>query len=753
MGCTQSIIPATVDFEAPSVRAKDDNLIDYANEQGPFFTCDGTQETKIRVAKSGLAGTAESPISTVVDLFKECLKTNGNDPAFRIERPLPIAVGGVAPPSLPVDQWKQWTYQQYHDETNQVAKAMISVGFEQFDSCSVFGFNSPEWVMSQQAAIFAGGRVAGIYPTDTTEQVGYKCIHSGASIMILEDTSKLEKVKAFVSTAPKLKVIVVWTPADLPESLEREDGTTVPVYSWSAFVEKGKAVPDETLAERQQLIKPSHCCGLIYTSGTTGNPKAVMISHDNIIYCANAVFGCVPAIGSGGEERILSYLPLSHVAGMMVDMVGPLITTARRKGYACTYFARPYDLKIMSFGDRLKVVKPTIFLGVPRVWEKIAEKMKKIGAQTKGLKKKIATWAKSKGLEHQIDCQLGGTGAFPANYARAEKLVLSKVKAALGLEHCKYGMTGAAPIAKETLEYFGALGIQINEVYGMSECTGATTLSTDEAHLWGSCGWAVPGTEVKCFSVNPDDINDKTECKQVDNIFSCDEKDQGEICFRGRHIMMGYLANPNLGPEHIKEIQDKTAAAIDAEGWLHSGDKGCISTKGMVKITGRYKELIIGSGGENIAPVPIENAVKKVAGGISNLMMIGDKRKFNVALVTLKAEGANAEKPGSNDLADDALGVNQSVTTISGASTDDVWKKYITDAISEVNKTLNPPSRIQRFSILPADFSVETDELTPTLKLKRGVVEKKWASLIDSLYAPDVPKGTCYVECKVTLLN
>jgi len=749
MGCSQSQIAASVDFEAPSLRNKKDFLLDYASEQGPFYTCDGTTELKIMTAKVGPAGSDTPPV-TVVELFRECLKKNADKPAFRVERPLPEVANKIAPPSLPLDQWKQWTYQQYFDEVNLVAKALISVGFDQFDSCNVFGFNSPEWVMSQQAAIFAGGRVAGIYPTDTPEQVAYKCAHSGGSVMVLEDVQKLKKLSTIIDSVPKLKAIVVWTPsAELEKTLTRSDGSTIAVYSWADFVEKGKEVTDETLAARQAKIKASHCCGLIYTSGTTGNPKAVMISHDNIVYCASAVFGCVPALGSGGEERILSYLPLSHVAGMMTDIIGPMLLTARTQGYQCVYFARPYDLKVMSFGDRLRAVKPTIFLGVPRVWEKVAEKMKAIGAQTKGIKKKIATWAKSKGLEHQKECQIGGTGAYPSNYARADKLVLSKVKTALGLEQCKFGLTGAAPISKDTLEYFGSLGIQINELYGMSECTGATTISTDEAHLWGSCGWAVPGTEVKCFKVNPDDINEKKECDLVNDVFNASESAQGEICFRGRHIMMGYLANPDLGPEHVKEIQDKTAGAIDAEGWLHSGDKGCISTQGMVKITGRYKELIIGSGGENIAPVPIENSVKKIAGGISNIMMVGDKRKFNVALVTLKAEGATGENPGTDNLLGDALAVNSAVTTISAASKDEAWKAYITEAITQVNKGLNPPSRIQRFSILPADFSVETEELTPTLKLKRSVVSKKWNALIESMYAPDVPTGTCYIECKV----
>jgi long-chain-fatty-acid--CoA ligase ACSBG len=305
-------------------------------------------------------------------------------------------------------------------------------------------------------------------------------------------------------------------------------------------------------------------------------------------------------------------------------------------------------------------------------------------------------------------------------------------------------MTGAAPISTETLEYFGQLGIQINEVYGMSECTGATTFSSDVAHVWGSCGYAVPGCEVKCFKVNPDDVNDKKEVPACTSLENPSEEQQGEVCFRGRHIMMGYLANPDLGPEHMALIEKKTAESIDAEGWLHSGDKGCIDKRGMVKITGRYKEIIIGSGGENIAPVPIEDAIKKECQGLSNVMMVGDKRKFNVALVTLKAQGATGDLPGTDDLDGGALAVSKGTTTITGAMADTVWHKAITDAIAKVNKSLPPPSRIQRFSILPRDLSVFTDELTPTFKTKRSVVEKKYAASLDSMFDENADKTKTY---------
>lgn len=215
----------------------------------------------------------------------------------------------------------------------------------------------------------------------------------------------------------------------------------------------------------------------------------------------------------------------------------------------------------------------------------------------------------------------------------------------------------------------------------------------------------------------------------------------GELCFRGRNIMMGYLACPDLGPAHVAEIEKKTAETIDKDGWLHSGDKGFVSEAGMVKITGRYKELIIGEGGENIAPVPIEDHVKKTCDGINEVMMIGYKRKYNIALVTLKAVGANGEVPGTDDLDAGAKRVNPEVTTISAAMKDPKWIEAVTNAITSANNNgkvcPNNAFKIQKFCILPTNFSEEGNQLTPTKKLKRKVVETEYAALIDWVYATE----------------
>jgi len=714
---------------------------------GPWFTCDPKGEMMPRLAPQGIASTDGVACTTLPKLLLAAAKAKGDRPAMKVERPCPELEGNKAPPALPEEDWTTWTYAQYAADARAAAKGFVAVGVEQFDSINVWGFNSPEWMLSAYGAVFAGGKVAGIYPTDTPDTAAYKVLHSGGVVTVVEDRTKLKKLVQGLEDAPqkctKLKAFVAYgfEPAE-GETVEVKGVGAVPVHSWATLLELGSKIDDSEIDGRIAATKPGHCAALIYTSGTTGMPKAVMISHDNIVWESTGVgellkkscgFGATAA-----QERGLSYLPLSHVAGMMLDIVCPVVMTAVSEGFQTIYFARVYDLKAGTLKDRLQVCKPTVFLGVPLVWEKIADRIRAIGAETTGVKKMIATWAKEKGLAYAKNCQLGGSGSKPFGYGLADSLVLSKIKANLGLQELKFGMTGAAPIRVDTLEYFGQLGIEINEVYGMSECCGASTFSMHQAHVWGSCGFELPGIELKIFRVDEQDLNKKTECPRAPSV-SAGEEFQGEICWRSRGNMMGYMANPDFGEEHVKEMEKKTAEAIDAEGWLHSGDKGLCTVDGMVKITGRYKELIIGEGGENIAPVPIEDHVKKSCDGICEIMMVGDKRKYNVALVTLKAVGANGEVPGTDTLDAGAARVKKEVTTISQAMEDKDWIEAVTAAITSANSNnkvcVNNSFKIQKFTILPTNFSEEGNELTPTKKLKRKVVEGKYAEIIEKLYS------------------
>jgi len=737
------------DIKKEVKQLSEDNYFPYKGS-GPWFTCKPDGEMAPRVAATGRAG-PETPIMTLPALLAKAAKEKGSAPSLCVERPCPDLVNGVAPAPEPREKWKTWTLKEYHEDVRKTAKAYISLGFKQFDTVNIWGFNSPEWFISAIAAMFAGGKCGGIYPTDTPATAGYKVVHSGGVIVCVETAAHFEKVTSALverGDCHRVKGFVAWgyePPAGQSWDLK---GAQIPVMGWTKMLEAGSAQPDTELEARLSATNPGQCCALIYTSGTTGDPKAVMISHDNLTYCANAVFGELgksQGVGvSTEEERVLSYLPLSHIAGLAVDVGGQIMIGALTKSTNCVFFARPYDLKVGTIKDRLCIARPTLFIGVPLVWEKMADRIRAIGAASGGCKKAISTWAKGKALEHAKNIVLGGNGEVPTNHCLAMKL-MNAIKGAVGLDKCKYAFTGAAPIRVDTLEYFGSLGIYINEVYGMSESAGCVTMSTDQAHVWGSCGWQLPGSEVKCFKVDPSDLNKKEECPLAPST-DAGEEFQGEICFRGRGIMMGYLACSDLGDAHLAEIEKKTAETIDKEGWLHSGDKGLKTKTGMVKITGRYKELIIGEGGENIAPVPIEDSVKGLCDGVAECMMIGDQRKYNVCFITLKAKGANGEVPGTDDLDAAATLVNPKVQTISGAMKDPVWIDTIMKAITQTNNNaklvLNNAFKIQKFCILPENFSEEKNQLTPTKKLKRKAVETQYASMIDRMYETE---GT-YIE-------
>jgi len=708
---------------------------------GPWFKCEPDAEVAPRIAEAGVAGPDTAP--TIMPLLLEmAVKKQGGKDAMLVERPLPPLKDGQAPPAFPREKWTKWTWKSYRDEVRSMAKTFLKLGFKQFDTVNIWGFNAPEWTMSAMAAMYAGGKSGGIYPTDTPDTAAYKVVHSGGAIITVEGRAQFDKLVGALNErkdAKHVKAFISWL--DVPaegETTKIEGCGEMPFLSWKAALGLGKDMDDTAL--NMDAIKPGHCCAIIYTSGTTGEPKGVMASHDNLQFSSKAVVSEMSCTGFGlaGEERGLSYLPLSHIAGLCIDIAGPMSMTARNAGWTAIFFARPYDLKVGAIGNRLTAVRPTVFFGVPLVWEKMADRIRMIGAATTGLKKTVSTWAKGKALSHAMQREIGKDGAVPNMYCLAAK-ILNALKGAVGLDQCKIAATGAAPMNPATMEYFASLGIDICEGYGMSESVLGATFSTPVAHQWGSCGYELSGWELKIFKVDPTDLNKKAECPPAPELSSTDEQFMGEICFRGRGIMMGYLACKDMGPDHLAEMQKKTGETIDSEGWLHSGDKGMRTTLGMVRITGRYKELIIGEGGENIAPVPIEDSVKNFCNGINEVMMIGDQRKYNVAVITLKAVGANGEVPGTDNLDAGAKLVNPAVTTISAAIKDQVWIQAITDAITQTNSNqkivLNNAFKIQKFTILPQNFSEEMGQLTPTKKLKRKTVETQYIKMIDKIYA------------------
>lgn len=597
-------------------------------------------------------------------------------------------------------EWKFWTWNDYYHECRLFAKALIKLDVQAHHVTNIIGFNSPEWFLSLVGSLMAGCIGAGIYSTNGPEACYYIIKHSHAEILALENNKQLAK---FVNLSlPCLKAIVIWEEHANP-ALAAAVGK--PVYHWQDFLTLGNDVTDVVLDARCEAIQPGHCASLIYTSGTTGPPKSVMISHDNITWTAANMVESYTDLDHHG--RIVSYLPLSHIAGQLIDIYLVM------KGAACSYFAQPDALK-GTLTVTMKDVHPTFFFGVPRVWEKIQEKMVSLGRQSSGIKAYLSSLAKAFGAEKSRLAQFGQPGGVPWGYGCANSLVLSKVKEALGLDKCSACFTGAAPIPIETLMYFASLDIPVYEVFGQSECTGPHTVCAAKAWKLGTCGRPMHGTITKIG-------------------------ENEELCYTGRHVFMGYMYMPK-----------ETAEAIDDQGYLHSGDVGEFDENhefpqqsglsSFMKVTGRIKELLITTGGENIPPVLIEKEMKAAMPAVSNVIVIGDNCKYLTMMVSLKVTVDLDTGMPTDQLAPDTLyegeKVGATVTTYSEAKTDAIWRAYVDKGMKAGNLHATSTAQIvQKWIWLPIDFTEKNGELTPTLKLKRKVVTEHYKGLIDGMYA------------------
>jgi long-subunit acyl-CoA synthetase (AMP-forming) len=558
-------------------------------------------------------------------------------------------------------QWVSITWREYREQVLRTARGFMKLGLQPGDGVSIVGYNCPEWLYSDLGAIAAGGVPAGIYTTSSPQQCQYIAAHSDSSIVVVENDEHLKKFLKIRDQLPRLKAIV--------QMQGKGDASAV---SWDEMLALGEQVPESELRCRIEAQKPKDLATLIYTSGTTGDPKAVMLSHSNLTWIGQAI---VREIGTQAGDRVISYLPLSHIAEQNVSIHGPLATGIE------VWFAESME----KLGENLREARPTFFVGVPRVWEKIQARMQAIGANSPPLRRKIAAWARRVGIEARDRAERGESP--PLQYYLADKLVFSKVRAALGMAECRHRATGAAPISRETMDYFASLGMPLYEVYGQSETTGAGSLGKPGASRVGTLGKAYQGTEMKIA-------------------------EDGEICLRGPYVMLGYLKN-----------EQATREAIDEDGWCHTGDVGEIDADGFLRITDRKKELIITAGGENISPAMMEGAFKAIP-GVSQVVVIGDRRKYMAALFTLDAEKLPSVLREAGSPA----------RTSMEASTCPKFAAWFAKQVESVNKTLAQVQTIKKWRILPAELSIEGGELTPTMKLKRKVVSQKYASEIESLY-------------------
>ena len=583
---------------------------------------------------------------TIPNRLLERGKTHGHSPAYYVKE------RGV---------WKSTNWRTYSDQVVQAGRALITLGFEPGQTACILGFNRPEWVILDLAAMGCGGAPAGIYTTSSPSEVRYIVDHAEAPVVLVEDESQWEKIKAERANMPSLKhVVTMKGVAPIDDDM---------VMSWEEFLSKGDETPKQAYLDRVAALQPDALATLIYTSGTTGPPKGVMLSHRNLAWTAGTA---INIIQTSPDDCSLSYLPLSHIAEQMFTLHVPISVGSR------IYFAESID----AVPENLKEVQPTVFFGVPRIWEKfhagIAAKLK----EATGIKARLVQWAMHVGWEaNKAPGRPKGL-----QYNLANKLIFSKLKPAVGLGNARVCVSGAAPIAKEVLEFFASLDVVVLEVYGQSEDTGPTSFNLPNRYRFGTVGPALDGVDVQIG-------------------------DDGEILVKGPNVFLGYFKD-----------QEATDATL-SDGWLHSGDLGKFDTDGFLGITGRKKDIIITAGGKNITPKNLESALKNHP-LINEAVVIGDRRKYLSALITIDPDGALV---WAEEHREDVNALPQSQRL----------RQEIQQHIDELNQQFARVEQIKKFTVLRRNLTIEDGELTPTLKVKRAKVNEHFATEIEEMYTED----------------
>jgi long-chain acyl-CoA synthetase len=559
--------------------------------------------------------------------------------------------------------WTPTTWAAFGEEVRQAARALLALGVKPGDAVAVLGYNRPEWVVMDVAAMMIGASVAGIYFTASAQDAAYIINHSQCQIALAEKQEHFQKIAAERANLNALRHVVMM----------KGEGASDPLQmTWETFLSYGDKSFDPEVKQRLRDIKSSDVGCLIYTSGTTGAPKAVQLSHGALTETA----GLIRQLWDVSEEDcIISYLPLAHIAERMISVHFPLTVGS------AVYFVPD----ILRLGDYLKEVRPHLFFGVPRVFEKIVAAAQLQIASAKGVKGRIARWAVRTGQAWHAKEQAGQTIGMKTALAKAiaSGLVHKKAKAAMGLDRVRYVACGAAPISEETLRFMLGLDIPVRELWGMSETCGAGTTNLPGATKLGSVGRPHPGLGLK---IAPD----------------------GEILVKGPYIFSGYARDA-----------DATARALEG-GWLHTGDLGRLDEDGYLTITGRKKDIIITAGGKNIAPANLEMEITALP-LVEHAILCGDRRPYLSAVLTLNAAAVEhfaAER-----------GLKANCPQLDAAIRQELQK-----GIDAINERHARAENIRRFSILPEPFSIEGGDLTPTMKVKRAAVLKKLEPTIDQLY-------------------
>ncbi len=580
--------------------------------------------------------------------------------------------GAVALRHKDLGIWRETSWAEYATRVAVQARALAALGVQRGDRVAILADNRPEWVVADLAAQSLGAITVGLYSTSPAAEVEYLLAHSGAVLCVVEDEEQWDKVRTVRASLPELRQVVV-----LETRGVHALGEDPLLLSIDDFDRLGAGATRDELSDRVAAIDPSAVAILVYTSGTTGPPKGAMITHTNLMTAAQALSS---AMAWEEGEEVLSYLPLCHILERLLSTVLALRATVT------VNFGGGGE----SLGQDLRDVQPHRFIGVPRVWEKMLASVEIRMGDASWLKRATyRTWlGVGRGIARK---RLSRTPLTPVDrllYAMGWFLLYRPLRQRLGLARLKLAGCGAAPIAPAVLEFFWAIGVPICEGYGMTENTAVATFTRPDDVRIGKVGRTYPGSEIRIA-------------------------EDGEILTRGPGTFAGYFRN-----------EAATREAIDADGWLHTGDVGTLDADGFLQITDRKKDILITAGGKNISPSWIENALK-VSPFVREAIVIGDRRKFLVALIGIEYD----------TVANWATQQRVAFTTYADLSARPEVVGLIDRWVEEVNRGLSQVEQVKRFSLLPKELDHEEGELTATQKVKRRAIATQFHGLIEAMYA------------------
>ncbi|MDP9844616.1 AMP-dependent synthetase/ligase [Streptosporangium lutulentum] len=591
---------------------------------------------------------------TVCGQLKEAAESDPDAPAY----------------SDPVEGgWCTLTYAEARQRVLEIAAGFVALGLEPGEAVALMMVNRSEHVLADLGAVHAGAVSCSVYSTFAPEQVAFVAGDVKAKIAVLGGPADLARWEPVLDDLPELRKIIVLE--DTPQG-DRFVG-------WDDFLALGRerlARDPDGIDARWQAVAADDTLTVLYTSGTTGNPKGVPLTHTNVFFEVVATDRMASLPEKGTQ---ISYLTYAHIAERVLSLYLPLFKISHT--HFCTDLAQ--------LGAALGQVKPVLFFGVPRVWEKMMARLQALLSTQPQEQQEDVRRAMAAGLAHVEASQYGRTPSpeVQAAYEQADAALLSIIRAMVGFENAVFLITAAAPMPGEVQRFFAGLGLRVLDVYGMTETTGAFTANSPERFKLGTVGQAGPGVEIRIA-------------------------EDGEIITRSPANTRGYLGRP-----------EATAELLDADGWLRTGDVGSIDADGFVSIVDRKKELIITAGGENISPANIENHLKEHP-LIGQALAYGDSRPYPVAILTLDGEVA----PGW------AQGHGFEFTTLAEFAEHPEVLKEIEAAIAAANEKLARVQQVKRWRLLPEEWTAETSELTPSLKLKRRVIHAKYAAIIDDMY-------------------